>query len=201
MSIVIEEMYLPATLTAPPMTDEQFMEFCSAYPDYFIEVTADGEILIMPPTHSLTGVRNGNIAFQLGGWARADRRGAVTDAASGFVLPNGARRSPDAAWTAKDRLRDLDPASLNGFWHLCPDFAIELRSTSDRLAKLRAKMQEYIDNGTKLGWLIDPQRRVVEIYRPGTNPEIRANIDSIAAEAPLEGFVLDLRPIWEPLSF
>jgi Uma2 family endonuclease len=201
MQLTIDETFLPATLTAGPMSDEQFVEFCDQYPDYFIEMTADGEILIMPPNYSLTGMRNGKISAQLENWASHDQRGGVTDASGGFVLPNGARRSPDAAWTLKHRILALDQASLNGFWHLCPDFVIELRSQTDRLPVLRAKMQEWIDNGAQLGWLIDPERRTVEIYRPGREPEIRSGIDHVAGEQPVEGFDLALRPVWDPLSF
>ena len=116
------------------------------------------------------------------------------------MLPNGARRSADAAWTRKERILALDRASQEGFWHLCPDFVIELRSTTDRLATLRRKMREWIDNGAKLAWLIDPRRKVVEVYRPGSEPEQLAGAVSVAGEGPVEGLVLDLRRVWEPLS-
>lgn len=177
MTFVIDEAFLPATLTAPAMSDEQFAEFCAQYADYNIEMTADGEILIMPPNYSLTGMRNGKIGSQLEIWAARDERGGVTEASGGFVLPNGARRSPDAAWTLKSRILALDQKSLNGFWHLCPNFVIELRSQTDRLPVLQAKMREWIDNGAQLAWLIDPERRAVEVYRPGRDPEIRTDID------------------------
>ncbi len=124
----------------------------------------------------------------------------MTEATGGFVLPNGARRSPDAAWTFKHRILALDPASLNGYWHLCPDSVIELRSQTDRLPVLRAKMREWIDNGVQFAWLIDPDRLAVEIYRLGQEPEIRTGIDRIAGESPVEGFELDLRPVWNPLA-
>jgi Uma2 family endonuclease len=201
MQLVIEESFLPVTLTAPPMNDEQFAEFCAQYADYTIEMTACGEILIMPPNYSLTGARNGEIGAQLKNWASREQRGVMTDASGGFVLPNGARRAPDAAWTLKSRVLAMDRASLNGFWRLCPDFVIELRSQTDRLPVLRAKMQEWIDNGAQLGWLIDPERGAVEIYRPGHEPEVRSGLDRVAGEQPVEGFELDLRPVWEPLSF
>ena len=201
MALVIDEAYLPATLTAPPMSDEQFAEFCAQYADYFIEMTAEGEILINPPNYSLTGARNQKIGFQLEGWASQDRRGIVTDASSGFRLPNGARRSPDAAWVFKSRVLALDRKRREGFWHFCPDFVIELRSQTDRLPVLRAKMREWIDNGAQLAWLIDPERKAVEIYRPQQEPEVRAGIEQIGGEPPVEGFALDLRPVWDPLAF
>jgi Uma2 family endonuclease len=196
MPLVIDEVWLPATLTAPPMTDEQFAEFCAENPDYFIEMTADGELVIMPPNFSLTGARNQKIGAQLENWAERDGRGTSTDASSGFALPNGARRSPDAAWTLNSRL----PQHLQGFWHFSPDFVIELRSDTDRLSTLRAKMYEWIENGTQLGWLIDPERKAVEVYRTGQEPEIREGIDRIAGEGPVEGFELDLQRIWEPVK-
>ncbi len=201
MPLLIDEAFLPATLTAAPMTDEEFAGFCAQYPDFNVEMTAGGEIVITPPKYSLTAMRNADIAVQLGTWAARDRRGAVTDSSGGFLLPNGARRSPDAAWTLKHRVHALDQATLNRFWHLCPDFVIELRSQTDRLPVLRARMQEWIDNGAQLGWLIDPERRTVEIYRQGRDPEVRSGIDRIAGEGSVEGFELEPGAIWDPLSF
>ncbi len=200
MALVIEDQFLPATLSAPPMTDEEFERFCAEHPDLFFEMTAEGELVVMPPTHSYTSARNMKIAGRLDVWAEKDGRGVATDSSGGFVLPNGARRSPDAAWTSKTELDKLPAGGRNGYWHLCPSFVIELRSDSDRLRTLRSKMREYIENGAQLGWLIDPETRTVEIYRPGREPEVRKEIDSIAGEGPAEGFILDLRPVWEPLA-
>ena len=129
-----------------------------------------------------------------------DGRGFASDSSSGFVLPNGARRSPDAAWTLKTRIASLDPAIREKFWHICPDFVIELRSSTDRHRALRDKMHEYLANGAQLGWLIDPDRRSVEVYRPGGEVETRTDIDSIAGEGPVAGFVLDLSFVWSPLG-
>ena len=201
MQLAIDEAYLPATLTASPMTDEEFTAFCGAYPGYFIEMGADGEISIMPPNYSLTGWRNQKINTQLDNWASTDGRGAATEASTGFVLPNGARRSPDAAWTGKERILALDPASREAYWRLCPDFAIEFKSKTDRLSTLRAKMREWIGNGAHLAWLIDPEERTVEIYRPSGDPELLVAAESVAGEGPVQGFVLDLRPVWDPLAF
>ena len=200
MALTIEEAFLPATLTAAPMSDEEFARFCAGHPDYFIEMTAEGEIIIMPPNYSLTGVRNQKVGFHLAAWAKGDGRGVVSDASSGFALPNGARRSPDTAWIARSRLLGLDKRTLEGFWHFCPDFVIELRSHFDRLPVLRGKMQEWMANGAQLGWLIDAERHAVEIYRPGREPELRVDVMSVAGEAPVEGFVLELGPVWDPLG-
>src|SRR5580698_6287147 len=111
MAFVIDDAFLPATLTAHPMTDEEFAAFCAEHPDLFFEMTAEGELIVMPPTYSYTGARNNWISSQLGIWSRSDGRGIATDSSTGFVLPNGARRSPDAAWTLKSRIAQLDPAS------------------------------------------------------------------------------------------
>ena len=198
MALMIES-FLPATLTVPPMTDDQFAEFCAEHPDLMFEMSAEGELIVMAPTFSLTGARNANIIRQLGTWADQDGRGIVNDSSTGYVLPNGARRSPDASWVAKDKIKRLSKKSLQGFWHLCPAFVIELRSESDRVGVLRRKMGEYISNGAELGWLIDPKNRSVEIHRPNSEPQLIAGIDSVVGEGPVAGFVLDLLPVWDPL--
>ena len=200
MAFVIDDAFLPATLTVPPMTDDEFARFCAEHPDLFFEMTAEGELIVMPPTYSFTGVRNTRINRQLDVWAEQDGRGFASDSSTGFVLPNGARRSPDAAWTLKSRIAQLNPASRSKFWHLCPDFAIELKSSTDRPRKLRDKMREYLANGAQLGWLIDPDHRSVAIYRPDAEPETRTDIDSISGEGPVAGFVLDLSFVWNPLG-
>jgi len=200
MPFTIDEAFLPAILNAPPMTDEQFAEFCAEHPDLFFEMTAEGELIVMPPTFSLTSIRNRGIISQLDRWAAEDGRGVVGESSGGFVLANGARRSPDASWVAKEEIRKLDERSLNGYWHLCPAFVIELRSHSDRLRVLRAKMTEYISNGAKLGWLMDAEARTVEVYRLGREAEVLVGVNSIAGEGPVEGFVLNLERIWNPLA-
>jgi Uma2 family endonuclease len=200
MAFTIDEAFLPATLTAPPMTDQQFAAFCSEHPDLFFEMTAEGEIVVMPPTFTLTGIRNREIIGQLDRWANRDRRGIAADSSAGFVLPNGARRSPDASWTLREDIRQLNKDSLEGYWHLCPAFVVELRSKSDRLRVFREKMREFIANGAQLGWLIDPETRAVEVYRPGREPELLAGIESLSGEGPVDGFMLDLRTVWDPIT-
>jgi Uma2 family endonuclease len=199
MAFTIDDTMLPARLTSHPMTDEEFAELCAEHPDLFLEMTAEGELIVMPATHTLTGARNIEILAQLRDWARQDSRGIGTDSSAGFVLPNGARRSPDAAWTAKARILQLTKKSQETFWHLAPDFVIELKSDTDRLPVVREKMREWIANGSQLGWLINPDDRSVEIYRPDREPELRTGVESIEGEGPVEGFVLDLRPVWDPL--
>jgi len=199
MTFSIDEAFLPAILTSQPMTDDEFAEFCAEHPDLFFEVTSEGELLVMPPTYSWTGVCNSDLSGQLSAWAKRDRRGVATDSSTGFVLPDGSRRSPDAAWTLKTRIAQLDPTVQRKFWHLCPDLVIELQSTSDRPRLLRDKMRDYMANGAQLAWLIQPESRSVTIYRPGQEPEVRTNVDTLFADGPASGFVLELASIWNPL--
>src|SRR5580658_407223 len=151
MAFVIDDAFLPATLTAHPMTDEEFAGFCAEHPDLFFEMTAEGEIIVMPPAYSLTGVRNAGITGDLGAWAERDGRGIVCDSSTGFALPNGARRSPDTAWILKSRIAQLDPASREKYWHFCPDFVVELQSSTERPRMLNDKMREWLANGAQLG--------------------------------------------------
>jgi Uma2 family endonuclease len=200
MTFQIDDVYLPATLTIGPMTDEAFAALCKEHPDLNFELSAHGELIVMPPTFTLTGARNNEISGQLWRWARQDHRGVAFDSSTGWKLPNGARRSPDAAWVLKERIKTLGPESFGGFWHICPDFVIELRSESDKLRILRDKMAEWLANGAQLGWLIDPETRTVEIYRPGYEPEAHVAISRLSGEGPVKGFVLDLAPVWDPLG-
>lgn len=197
---VISDENLPATLTAQPMTDEEFSALCAAHPDLEFEMTAEGELIVMAPNHSDTAAANFDVAGQLRNWARSDRRGIGCDSSGGFVLPNGARRSPDASWTLRERVQRLGMAKRKGFWHLCPDFVIELRSDSDRLKTLQKKMAEYLAQGAQLGWLIDPQHKSVEIFRANGQCEMLTGIDKLHGEHPVAGFVLDLTYVWDPFA-
>jgi Uma2 family endonuclease len=200
MAFVIDQEHLPAILNSHPMTDEEFARLSAEHPDLFFEMTAEGELIVMTATYSIPGLRNAEINRQLGNWAIEDGRGVVSDSSTGFVLPSGARRSPDAAWTLKSRIAQLDPVSREGFWHLCPDFVIELRSPSDRLKPLREKMKEWIANGAQVAWLIEPAKRCVTIYKPESEPASVYPGDGLAADDPLTGFSLQLAKIWDPLS-
>lgn len=200
MAFLVDEAYLPAVLTVGPMTDEEFARFCAEHPDLSFEVTAEGELIVMPPTYTLTGARSGELFGQLRDWARRNKRGVVFDSSTGWVLPNGARRSPDAAWVSKAAIRGLEPSTLGRYWHICPEFVIELRSSTDRLRTLREKMLEWIENGAKLGWLLDAEQEVVEVFRPGLPTEIISKATKVRGEGPVAGFVLDLRSVWYPLE-
>lgn len=177
------------------LTDEQFFQLCQNNRDYQFERTASGELIIMPPTGSETSKRNIDLSYQLQAWSRQNNLGVAFDSSGGFTLPNGAARSPDASWVKKERWDALTPEQKDSFAPLCPDFVVELRSKTDSLKKLQEKMQEYIDNGARLGWLIDRQNRRVEIYRPGQSVEILQNPATVSGEDVLPGFVLDLAEI------
>ena len=180
------------------MTDEQFFLLCQINRDLRIERTAEGDLVVMPPTGWTTGSRNAEIARQFGNWAKADGSGVATDSSTGFKLPNRADRSPDAAWVRRERLAALTTEQKEKFLPLCPDFVIELRSPTDKLAVVQAKMEEYIANGAQLGWLLDPETRRVHVYRQGAEPDVLENPESVSGDPLLKGFTLDLREIWEP---
>jgi Uma2 family endonuclease len=198
-TLLIQTESTPLTVNFPSlvqMTNEQFYEFCQANGDLRIERTANGEVIIMPPAFSDTGNRNFNIAAQLGYWTEQDGTGIGFDSSAGFTLPNGAMRSPDASWIELERWNILTDAQKASFAPICPSFVIELRSSSDRLSKLQEKMQEYIDNGASLGWLIDRQNRKVYIYRPNREVEILENPEAVTGNPELPGFILRMTKIW-----
>ncbi|MBC7912256.1 MAG: Uma2 family endonuclease [Pyrinomonadaceae bacterium] len=178
------------------LSDEEFYEFCRANDQWRIERTAEGDIIIMPPTGGKTGIRNSELNAQLVVWNRAHSRGRVFDSSTIFVLPSGAHRSPDAAWVSNERWQALTEEQQEKFPPLCPDFVVELRSRTDSLKTLQAKMQEYIDNGAQLGWLIDPLERKVHVYRPNAAAEILDDPQTISGEPLLQGFVLDVASVW-----
>lgn len=178
------------------LTDDQFFEFCQLNRDLRIERTAGGGITIMPPTGGETSDRNAEITMQLRLWAKRDGTGVTFDSSGGFVLPNDAMLSPDASWVSRDRLAALTEEQRTKFLPLCPDFVIELRSPSDGLPVLRNKMHEYIANGARLGWLIDPRERQVLVYRPESPVEPLHRPGSVSGDPLLPGFRLEMTEIW-----
>ncbi|OYD91213.1 hypothetical protein CDG76_28630 [Nostoc sp. 'Peltigera membranacea cyanobiont' 210A] len=177
------------------LSDDQFFQMCQKNRDYRFERTASGELLIMPPTGSDTGNRNFDMVVELGIWNKQTKLGKGFDSSTGFTLPNGAERSPDVSWVKIERWNALTPEQQEKFAPICPDFVVELRSRTDSLKELQEKMQEYIENGTQLGWLIDRKNKRVEIYRPGKDVEILDNPASLSGENILPGFALDLQQI------
>ena len=191
----------PLTIRLEPaicMTEKQFAEFCAQNSELRIERAAKGDLEIMPPAFSDTGSMELDVAGQVWAWTRANRNGMAFGPTAGFRLPNGAVRSPDASWIPQTRLDALTEEERAGFWQVCPDFVVELRSETDRLSRLQSKMQEYIDNGARLGWLVDPIGRRAYVYRPGSAVEVLDAPQTLSGDPELAGFTLDMSAIWEP---
>ena len=178
------------------MTDDQFLRFCADNGDLRMELTAEKELIIIPPAGGTTSGRNSDLTTDLTIWTRQDGTGKAFDSSGGFRLPNGAIRSPDVSWILLSRWEALTESQQIRLPPICPDFVIELRSPSDRLSDTQAKMVEYMENGARLGWLLEPQRRQVHIYRHGQDVEVLEAPESVSGEAVLPGFVLALSRIW-----
>jgi Uma2 family endonuclease len=173
-------------------------ELCQANGDLQFEQTAEGDIIVMAPAGGESGDRESEALYQLRHWAKREGSGRAFGSNTGFRLPNGAMRAPDASWVLHSRLGSLKASERRKFLPLCPDFVIEVVSPTDRLPKLRAKMDEYLANGARLGWLIDPDKRKVYVYRPAEKVQCRSGIRQISASPELPGFVLKLAEIWQP---
>ena len=198
-SLLVQSPSIPLTIHFPwitSMTVQEFYEFCLANRDLRIERNANGEVIIMPPAFSDTGNRNIKISQQLANWSDQDGTGESFDSSAGFTLPNGAMRSPDACWISLSRWNNLSDEKKASFAPICPDFVIELRSSSDRLNDLQEKMREYLSNGVILGWLIDRKNRRVYIYRPHQDVEILDNPETVKGDPELSGFGLQMTKIW-----
>jgi Uma2 family endonuclease len=186
-------IHLPRTLRC---TQEQFVELVKANPELRWELTAQGEVIVMPPTGSETGNYNSELIANFVIWNRQSQLGKVFDSSTGFRLPNGAIRSPDVAWIAQERWAQLSPEQRRTFAPICPDFVVELVPPTDDVNALEAKMQEYIENGCRLGWLVNPQKRQVTVYRPQVAPEIISFDVPLTGEDVLPGLTLDVRHIF-----
>lgn len=207
MASTTREQDAPAPTTGHPplvvrlgslleLTDDHLLQLSSLNKDLRMERTEEGELIVMPPTGGDTSNRNAEITMQLRLWAKRDGTGETFDSSGGFHLPNGAVRSPDASWVERSRLDALTAEQREKFIPLCPDFVIELRSPSDSLNVTENKMQEYIDNGAKLGWLVDPEQKRAHIHRPDTPAQKLDAPEKLSADPILPGFTLDLREIW-----
>ncbi|MDJ1183343.1 Uma2 family endonuclease [Roseofilum casamattae] len=186
---------LPKTLKLY-VTQEQFVALAASNRELRLERTAEGELIVNPPTGWETGKRNVSILKQLGYWHDNYQEGEMFESSTGFILPNGATISPDACWVSPERWDALTAEEKGTFPQICPDFVVELRSKSDTLKSLQGKMQEYMENGAKLGWLIDPQHRTVEVYRAGVETQVLSNPAELSGEDVLPSFVLDMRRVW-----
>jgi Uma2 family endonuclease len=197
MNLALAEIDLPIRLSLErPMTDDELLRFCAANDSLSLERETNGEILIMTPANTKTSKMNSRIVRLLDEWAEEDSRGIATGPDGGYSLPDGSMRIPDAAWVELARWEALTEAQQSSFAPLCPEFVIELRSPSDKLPQSRGKMEQWIANGAQLAWLIDPQRKVVEIYRPGEEPEIHEQPTSVQGDGPVAGFELVMARVW-----
>lgn len=179
------------------MSEEEFYEFCRLNPDLSLELTSEGDLIIMPPTGGKSGARNATLGARLTTWALENKSGKAFDSSTVFALPSGAKRSPDFAWVKNERWEALTEDEQERFPPLCPDFVVELRSRTDTLKNLREKMEEYMANGAQLGWLIDPLERKAHVYRPSAPVEELNNPQTISGEPLLRGLELDLQEIWD----
>ncbi len=197
---LIDSSFLPIVLdfrdVLKKINDDEFENFCRHNPDVEIELTKEGELIIMPPTGGRTGIRNFSLIGYFFNWLEKDKSGVGFDSSTVFKLPNGAKRSPDLAWITNERWEKLTNVEQEKFPPLCPDFVVELRSPSDSLVNLQNKMEEYIENGAVLGWLIDPLEKKVHVYRPDAEIKVLDNPKQVSGEPLLKGFALNVKKLW-----
>ena len=196
MTISQFQVLRPLNLSSLKLTDEQFYQLCITNPEQPLELTSEGVLIVMPPVGGESGNREADLLIDLGIWNRQTQRGKVFSSSTVFKLPLGSQRSPDAAWVELSRWNALSAEDRSKFPPLAPDFIIELRSRTDKLSDLQEKMLEYRDNGVRLGLLINPQDRIVEIYRIDRAIEVIESGNSIDCDNVLPGFSLDLTKIW-----
>ena len=182
---------------ANPITVEHFEQLCQLNPELKLETNDRGELIVMSPTGFETGSNNADLIVQMGIWNRRYKLGVVCDSSTGFILPNGAIRSPDVSWIAKERITKFSKEEKAKFLPLAPDFALELTSPSDKLDVTQAKMQEYVNNGVKLGWLINPQQQQVEIYRPEASKVVLNRPNVLSDDRLLPELEIELDSIWK----
>jgi Uma2 family endonuclease len=198
MNFALREIELPVRIRPEaPMTDEELMRFCAANDGLRVEREPNGEILVMTPANTRTSRINQRICRFLGEWAETDGRGIVTGPDGGYTLPDGSMRAPDAAWVENSRWQALTEAEQSSFAPLCPDFILELRSPSDKLAEVHAKMHQWIANGAHVAWLVDPIEKAVTVYRPGEQPEVLTQPSSVQGSGPIGGFELVTARVWD----
>lgn len=198
MNLTFSELQAPFRIRfEQPISSEEMERFCAANDPLRIERDASGELIVMRPTNSEGGGVETDVTLELGIWARADGRGKAFGATTGFTLPDNSVRAADAAWVGLQRWNALTPKQRKSYAPICPEFVIEIRSESDRLAELQAKMEMWIANGAEVAWLIDPLRKVVEIYRPGDPREVLYDASSVQGTGPVAGFELVMARVWQ----
>jgi Uma2 family endonuclease len=179
------------------VNDSAFVAVCRRFPDCRVEISSSGEIIVLPPTDPESGRYSSNALLDLGNWNRTHGRGHAVDAVTSYRFPDGSRRSPDASWYDNARWREAKRGTTSRFPVFAPEFVIEVRSPSDSLKNLQRKMEDYMENGVKLGWLIDPRNQTVHIYRPSQTPEVLEHPEAVFGEGPMEGFVLNAAGVFE----
>lgn len=197
MNLALNESELPFRIRCRrPLSDDELFQFCAVNAPLRVERDANGELIVMSPTGLEGSSWNSQIIAELALWARQDGRGRVFDSNGGFTLRDGSMRAPDAAWVSWGRWNSLAREEQKRFGRICPEFVTELRSESDRLSELEAKMYAWIANGAEVAWLIDPLRKAVEIHRPGESPEVRHEPSSVQGTGPVAGFELVMARVW-----
>ena len=201
MVLVLPKTRRPRIISIEPdlMDDDQYFEFCQENPKLRIERTTQGKIIIIPPCGLESGDQELEVGTQLRIWAKKDGRGRAFGASAEYILPSRAAYAPDASWVSYAQLGKLSKEEKTRFPHLVPEFIVEVRSPSDRVPGVKARMQEWIDNGVQLAWFIDGRRGAVTIYRPGREPEELINPDVVAGQGPVKGFRLKMADIWAGL--
>ncbi|HKD07952.1 MAG TPA: Uma2 family endonuclease [Bryobacteraceae bacterium] len=200
--IALPDLHAPAALVLDrehPLTDDEYFAFCEANPDVLIERTSDGEIIILPPAGFESAYRNADLVTQIGKWNEKDGRGKVFGPTVQFMLLDGSALSPDAAWISNERQAQIPRKERRRFPRIAPEFVVEIMSPSDRLRAAQRKMRRWIENGVDVAWLIDPDNRVVHVYRSGQEPPIFHEPDQIEGEGPVEGLAVDLKNVWQGL--
>ena len=197
---LIDSSFLPIVLdfrdVLKKINDDEFENFCRHNPDIELELTKEGELVIMPPTGGETGIRNFSLIFEFGKWLENHPNGVAFDSSTVFKLPSGAKRSPNLAWAKNEKWNALSDEEKQKFPPFCPDFVVELRSPSDSLVNLQNKMKEYIENGATLGWLIDPLEKKAHVYRFDAEIEVLDNPKQVSGEPLLKGFALNIKKLW-----
>ena len=196
LTVLMDESVMTVNVP-PPSAKDEFHEYSRLNPELRIEQTKEGNMIIMLPAYTETGNKNFKLTGKLAAWAEQNGQGEGFDSSTGFILPNGAKRAPDASWIRRERWEALPKKARQKFAHVCPDFVVELRSRTDRLKTLQAKMEEYRENGAELGWLIDPFERKVHIYQANQPVVILHDPEEVSGEPLLPGFTLQMSAIWD----
>ncbi|MEM9272569.1 MAG: Uma2 family endonuclease [Cyanobacteria bacterium P01_F01_bin.143] len=184
-------------LSAEPISDKYFNQLCSLNPELKLETNNEGELIIMAPTGSETGRKNSDLGGQFWVWNKQYKLGVVFDSSTGFVFPSGAKRSPDVSWITLDRWNSLTSEDKKGFAPIAPDFVLELMSPTDNLLTVQEKMAEYMGNGVRLGWLINPENKQVEVYLSGKSKEVLEHPNTLTSDDILPGLIIELDSVWE----